>query len=74
MERLEVSDAKQLGLTIRMMRKRQGVTRDELADFSGLHRNSIAKVELGLTDVKLSTLIRIADLLGLRVILENEGT
>lgn len=66
-----LKDAKQLGMMIRKARKRQKVTQLELADFTGLHRNGIAKIEAGTVDVKLGTLLRIASLLRLAVLLEE---
>ncbi len=66
-----LKDAKQLGKIIRDARKRQKVSQIELADFTGLHRNGIAKIEAGTVDVKLGTLLRIASLLRLTVLLED---
>lgn len=68
---IALSDPKQLGKMIRAARKRQQVTQQELADFSGLHRNGIAKIEAGTVDVKVSTLLRIASLLRLSVLVEE---
>ena len=69
--RVPIKDAKQLGKLIRNARKRQKVTQLELADFTGFHRNGIAKIEAGTVDVKVGTLLRIASLLRLRVLIEE---
>ena len=72
LERVELADGRQLGELLRRVRKAQRVSRDELANFTGLHRNGIAKVEGGYVDVKLSTLLKISQLLGVRIIVETE--
>jgi HTH-type transcriptional regulator/antitoxin HipB len=63
-----LKDATQLGKLIRGARKKQKVTQMELADFTGLHRNGIAKIEAGTVDVKVGTLLRLASLLRLDIL------
>ncbi len=48
----------------------QKVTQEQIAEFSGLHRNGISKLERGESDPKLSTLLNILSLLGARLIVE----
>lgn len=72
MTKIDIQDPKQLGVFIREIRKKLKIPQAELADFSGLHRNGIAKVESGETDVKLSTLLKISELLQLKLSIESE--
>lgn len=57
-------------LVIKEMRQMQKVTQEQIAEFSGLHRNGISKLERGESDPKLSTLLNILSLLGARLIVE----
>lgn len=59
-----------LALTIKDLRQIQNVTQEQLAEFSGLHRNGISKLERGESDPKLSTLLNIISLLGARLTVE----
>ena len=53
-----------LGRAIRRARRRSGVTQIELARQLGMHRTQLGHVEQGRKDFQLSTMVRIADALG----------
>jgi transcriptional regulator with XRE-family HTH domain len=49
---------------LRAARAASGRTQDRLARRSGLHRTEISKLDRGLTDPRLSTIVRLARSLG----------
>jgi transcriptional regulator with XRE-family HTH domain len=49
---------------LRAARAASGLTQDRLARRSGLHRTEISKLDRGLTDPRLSTVVRLARSLG----------
>ena len=53
-----------LGRAIMRARRRSGVTQIELARQLGMHRTQLGHVEQGRKDFQLSTMVRIADALG----------
>jgi transcriptional regulator with XRE-family HTH domain len=52
--------AKALGTRIRQLRKKKGLAQGEFALICGLHRSHMGKIERGETNVRLSTLLVIA--------------
>jgi DNA-binding XRE family transcriptional regulator len=52
---------KELAAKIRKMRLERGISQEELSYRSGLHRTAMGKIELGLRDPKLVTLLKIAE-------------
>ena len=56
-----ICDVQALGEQIRRVRRAQQVTQEELADYAGLSRVSVMKVEKG-GDVRLSNLLRLTEL------------
>lgn len=74
MERLNAPSA--LGLAIRQGRLRLGYSQEAFADVVGMHRTQLGHIEQGKKDCRLSTIIRIADSLGMRasaLLAEAEG-
>lgn len=69
-----INDSKKIALMIKKIRKQRKITQTELADYAGLSRAGIAKIESGVSDIKLSTLISIANLLGLDLYLKDRGS
>ena len=71
---MEDIDAKQLSLfygrRVKELRKELKITQQQLADMTGIKREYISLIEQGRTDMQLSTLIRIANALGLRLSLD----
>ena len=57
---------------VSVMRKQRKITQTELAAYAGLSRAGIVKIEFGASDIKLSTLISIANLLGLNLFYNEE--
>lgn len=55
-----------VGETIRMYRKRAGLTQEKLAEKADLHHNFIGEVERGNLDISVGSLIKISKALGVR--------
>ena len=72
-ELLIINDSKKIASIIKKMRNQRKITQTELADYAGLSRAGIAKIESGASDIKLSTLISIANLLGLDLYLRDRS-
>jgi len=58
---------KRLGQRIKALRTEAGFVQDDFADRSSLDRSSVSPMEQGRYDVRLSTLLRVADTLNMRV-------
>lgn len=56
-----------IGTIIRERRKALGITQQELADLAQVNINTVVGVERGTTDVRLSTLTQLCDIMGLQV-------
>lgn len=54
-----------LGSTIARLRREAGLSQEAVADRAGIHAVMVSRVERGATDPRVSTLLRIADGLGL---------
>jgi y4mF family transcriptional regulator len=63
-----------LGESVRAERRRQGKTTRELAQLAGLHASQISRLENGLADAKVSTVVRVARALQVTVAQLIEGT
>ena len=71
----EVQTVEELVDLLRQRRKDLGVTQTDLADFSGLHRKAIGKIESHNADPRLSSILRMSELLGLKILVStNEDT
>jgi transcriptional regulator with XRE-family HTH domain len=55
-----------LGTRVKSFREVAGISQYTLADLSGLHRNTIARIELGVISPKISTLDALAKALKVR--------
>ena len=66
-----LKDSTKAGPLIKKVRKNQGVTQEDLANFAGLSRIGVVKLEQEGNDLKLSSLIKVANLLGFEVILRK---
>lgn len=69
--RTEIQDIQQAIEILKDHRKMQGITQADMADFSGLHRKAIGKIEGHGADPRLSSFLKLAQLLGIKVILET---
>lgn len=56
---------KRVGANIKRLREAQGISQEELADRSGLHRTYVSQVERGVKNATIASLDRIAT--GLKV-------
>lgn len=73
MKEIELKDPESIGPLIKSYRKENSITQEDLANFSGLSRIGIVKLEKGEGDIKMSTLIKVANLLGFEVVLRKRG-
>ncbi len=55
-----------LGKHVCRIRTEAGYSQDRLCDEAGLARGTVSKIENGLRDSRASTLVRIAEVLGIR--------
>jgi len=49
---------------VRSARQRAGMTQEAVADASGIHSTEVSRIERGLRDPRVSTVLRLADALG----------
>lgn len=57
---LEIAYRRRLGERIKKLRKNRGWNQDTLAHLTGMHRAYPYRLENGLIDIRLSTLLRLA--------------
>lgn len=70
---MEIDSLDQLVGLIRKTRRDQGITQEQLADFTGLQRIGIVKIESGKTEPKVCTLLKICKMLGLKIEISGAG-
>jgi len=58
---------KRIGLNITIIRERQGLTQEKLADLAGLHRAYIGQIERGEKNIGLKNLEKIANGLNVNI-------
>ena len=68
-----VKNTSEIGSFIKNQRKDMNVTQDELANFAGLSRIGVVKLEKEEGDIKLSTLLKVANLLGFEIVLTKRS-
>ena len=68
-----VKNTSEIGSFIKNQRKDMNVTQDELANFAGLSRVGVVKLEKEEGDIKLSTLLKVANLLGFEIVLTKRS-
>jgi len=73
MKDILLRNSKQIGSTIKTLRSELKITQEELANFTGLSRIGIVKLEKEENDLKLSSLIKIANLLGFEIVLRKRS-
>ena len=74
MKEIVLKDSKVIGKTIKDLRSGMKITQEELANFTGLSRIGIVKLEKEENDLKLSSLIKIANLLGFEIIIRKRSS
>lgn len=67
-----ITSIEELAQTLKMRRHQLHITQKSLADFCNLSHNGISRIELGQSDVQLSTLLKLSKVLGFKIILEME--
>ena len=70
---IQITETQQLADILKNKRLDLKISQTELADFSGLHRKGIANIELGKSDPRLSTILKIIELIGLKLYIEDQG-
>jgi transcriptional regulator with XRE-family HTH domain len=58
---------RQVGLRIKALRAKKGITQDQLADLAGLNRTHLYRLESGKQSITLRTMKIVADALDVRV-------
>lgn len=58
---------KEFGKNVKKYRKALGISQEELADLSGLHRTYISNVERGLRSISLGNIQKIANALKIEI-------
>lgn len=74
MREIILKDSKIIGSTIKDLRGELKITQEELANFTGLSRIGVVKLEKEENDLKLSSLIKIANLLGFEIVLRKRSS
>lgn len=72
MKKEEIKSNQDLATTLKQRRHELHITQKSLADFCNLSHNGISRIELGESDVQLSTLLKMSKVLGFKVVLEME--
>ena len=70
---MEIDSPQELAELIKKARKSLKITQEQLADFTGLQRIGIVRIEAGQTEPKISTLLKICQMLGLKLELKGLG-
>jgi transcriptional regulator with XRE-family HTH domain len=73
MREILLKESKGIGKTIKELRSEMKITQEELANFTGLSRIGVVKLEKEENDLKLSSLIKIANLLGFEIVLRKRS-
>ncbi len=73
MKDIILRDRKDIGSTIKDLRSELKITQEELANYTGLSRIGVVKLEKEENDLKLSSLIKIANLLGFEIVLRKRS-
>ena len=70
---MEIDSPQELAELIRKARKSQKITQEKLADFTGLQRVCIVRIEAEQTEPKISTLLKICQMPRLKLELKGLG-
>lgn len=68
-----INSTEKLAEVLKMRRHQLKITQKSLADFCNLSHNGISRIELGESDVQLSTILKMSKVLGFKIILEMES-
>jgi len=72
MEKYTINTPECLVDALKTRRHQLKISQKSLADFCNLSSNGISRIELGLSDVQLSTLLKLSKVLGFKLVLEME--
>lgn len=72
MQNVTINSVEDLAEALKTRRNQLQITQKVLADFCDLSHNGISRIELGQSDVQLSTILKISKVLGFKIILEME--
>lgn len=61
-----MTDRERLGKNVRRLRKHSGLSQESLAGRSDLHPTEISRLERGVREPRLGTIVRVARALGVR--------
>ena len=67
-----IENSETLAKILKERRKEVGITQKELADLCDLSHNGISRIEVADNDVKLTTLLKMAKILDIKLVLETE--
>lgn len=74
MDHIILKEPKGIGKRIKALRREMKITQEDLANFTGLSRIGVVKLEKEENDLKLSSLIKVANLLGFEVVLRKRNS
>lgn len=72
MNKNSISSIEELAEVLKKRRHQLKITQKSLAAFCNLSHNGISRIELGESDVQLSTILKMSKVLGFKIILEME--
>lgn len=72
MKQIPIFNEKDMAKSLKERRKDLKITQKYLADFCNLSHNGISRMEMADSDIKLSSLLKMAKILGFKIILEME--
>ena len=73
MEKNIINSTEKLAAVLKIRRHQLKITQKSLAAFCNLSHNGISRIELGESDVQLSTILKMSKVLGFKIILEMES-
>ena len=73
MDKNIISKVEDLAKVLKMRRHQLNITQKSVAAFCNLSHNGISRIELGQSDVQLSTILKLSKVLGFKIILEMES-
>ncbi len=70
---MKIFDSKEFGNAIKIRRKELGYTQKYLSDFTGYSASFISELENGKPTIEIGKALRLANLLGMDILLEERG-
>jgi transcriptional regulator with XRE-family HTH domain len=72
MHKRPIGSANQIAKALKERRQDLNITQKQLAAYCNLSHNGISRIELGESDIKLSTLMKMSRMLGFKIVFEME--